>query len=243
MITAAIIDDEKNIREGLKTIINDYCPDIEILGEAFSVETGLYIIKRYKPEIVFLDIRLPDGTGFDILQKLDKINSKIIFVTSYSDFALKAIKFSAIDYILKPIIPDELIKAIKKASNFIEQENKYIELNSFYEQNAKKTPDKIVLKTQKNAFYIPVKNIIFCKADVNYTCFSIKNQKPITVAKTLKFYQEILEEHNFKRVHQSFLINPIHIKAFEDHKLLMSNGKKVDVARRKLHFVKNLLAG
>lgn len=229
MLKAVIVEDEHQIRKGLIALITDYCPNIEIVAEADAVATGIMFIKKYNPEIVFLDIRLPDGTGFDILEKLGKIKSKVIFVTSYSDYALKAIKYSAIDYILKPVIPEEFVDAVEKAENFIEHENNYFELSSFYEQNTKEPPNKIVLKTKKESFYVNVNDIIYCSADENYTNFILKNNQKILVAKTLKFYEEILTEHNFIRVHQSYLINPKHIVSFQNENLKMINGDLVEV--------------
>jgi len=241
MRTAIVVEDEFQIRKGLITLISDYCENINIVAEADCVESGILFIKKHNPDIVFLDIRLPDGTGFDLLEKLRKIKSKIIFVTSYSDYALKAIKYSAIDYILKPVIPEELIEAVEKAENFIEQENNYLELSSFYEQNTKELPNKIVLKTKKESFYVDINDIIYCSADENYTNFVLKNNKKILVAKTLKFYDEILSEHNFIRVHQSFLVNPKHIVSLQGDNLKMINNDLVEVSRRKKATILDLL--
>lgn len=241
MTKAIIVEDEQKIREGLISLITDYCENIEIIAEAETVKKALSEINKHKPDIIFLDVRLPDGTGFDILEKLGKIKSKIIFVTSYSDYALKAIKYSAIDYILKPVIPEELVEAVEKAEAFIEKENSYVELSSFYEQNNKEIPSKIVLKTKQEAFYVDIDEIIYCTADVNYTNIVLTDKRKILVAKTLKFYQEILEEHKFIRIHQSFLINPNHVVSLVGDKLKMSNGDFADVSRRKKAAVKSLV--
>jgi two-component system LytT family response regulator len=233
MEKAVVIEDEYNVRQGLIAMIQEYCPALEIVGEADSINQGEKIINELKPDIVFLDIRLPDGTGFELLKKVISSNLKVIFVTAYSDYALKAIKYSAIDYILKPVIPDELVDAVEKATRFIHQEKEFVELISLNEFQNKKLASKIVVKTKAESFYLEIDSIICCKADGNYSVFHLNDSKTIMVAKTLKFYEEILTEHDFVRIHQSYLVNQKYIVGFQNDQVKLTNGDALEVSRRK----------
>lgn len=241
METAIIVEDEHNVRLGLVAMIQDYCPNIKVVGEAASVSEGYKKITEKKPDIVFMDVRLPDGSGFDLLSKIVSFNPKVIFVTAYGDYALQAIKYSAIDYLLKPVIPDELIESVEKACNFIKQEKEYYELTSLNEFSQNNTPRKIVIKTKTDSYYPLISDIIYCQADGNYTHIFLRNDKPIMVAKTLKFYSEILSEHGFIRAHQSYLVNPKHVLGIHQDKLSLSNGESIDVSRRKKSLILNQL--
>lgn len=238
---AILIEDEINVRKGLRVMIQEYCPDIEIVGEAGTVKDGFELIVALKPDIVFLDIRLPDGTGFDLLSKIASPQIKIIFVTAYSDYSLKAIKYSAIDYILKPVIADELIEAVKKATKFIQQEKEFIQLTSLNNQQALQKQNKIVIKTKTEAFYVQIDDIIYCKADGNYSTFYFKDLKHVMVAKTLKFYEEILSEYSFIRVHQTYLVNTNFIVGYLNDHVKLTNGDLIEVSRRKKSFILSLL--
>jgi two-component system LytT family response regulator len=233
METAVVVEDEQNVRLGLIAMIHDYCPSVKVIGEAANVADGYKQITEKKPDIVFMDVRLPDGSGFDLLSKIVAFNPKVIFVTAYGDYALQAIKYSAIDYLLKPVIPDELIDSVEKACHFIKQEKEYYELSSLNEFASNNSPKKIVIKTKTNSFYPFISDIIYCKADGNYTHIILRDDKPIMVAKTLKFYSDILSEHGFIRAHQSFLVNPVHVIGIHQDTLSLSNGDTIDVSRRK----------
>jgi two-component system LytT family response regulator len=238
---AIIVDDELNVRLGLAAMIKEYCPNIEVVGQAASVQEGFDAIQALKPQIVFLDIKLPDGTGFDLLFKISNLNLKVIFITAFSEFALKAFKYSAIDYLLKPVIPDELINAVEKASKFIQQEKDLNEISSIISKKNGDNPQKIIIKTKTEAFYVDIDSIISCKADGNYCIFNILNAKPIMVAKTLKSYEEILVHHNFIRVHQSFLVNKKFVASFQNDMLKLTNGESIEVSRRKKSIIHKLL--
>jgi len=233
METAVLIEDEVNVRLGLIAMINDYCPQIKVIGEANSVESGYQLITEKKPDIVFLDIRLPDGSGFDLLSKIISLNLKVIFVTAYSDYALQAIKYSAIDYLLKPVIPDDLIESVEKACKFIRHEQEYYELSSLNDLAQNNQPRKIVIKTKTDSYYPLISDIIYCKADGNYTHVVLRDKKSIMVAKTLKIYGEILSEHGFVRAHQSYLVNINHVIGLHQNKLSLSNGDSIEISRRK----------
>lgn len=241
METAVIVEDEFKVRKGLISMINDYCPNIKVIGEASNVRSALELITSNPPEIVFLDVRLPDGSGFDLLTKIIDLNLKVIFVTAYGDYALQAIKYSAIDYLLKPIIPDELVEAVDKAAKFIAHDREYHELSSLNDLSKGTKPKKIVIKTKTESHYVPINDILFCEADGNYTKIHILNQRPIMVAKTLKFYEEILSENDFVRSHQTFLVNLRHVLGFQQNKLTLTNDFEIEVSRRKRPVIESKL--
>lgn len=242
METAVLVEDEHNVRLGLMSMIRDYCPQIQVIGEAASVTEGYRLITEKKPDIVFLDVRLPDGSGFDLLSKIVSFNPKVIFVTAYGDYALQAIKYSAIDYLLKPVIPDELVESVEKALNFIRQEQEYYELTSLNDLAQNNQARKIVIKTKTDSYYPLISDILYCKADGNYTHIVLRDNKPIMVAKTLKFYGEILAEHGFIRAHQSYLVNIKHVLGIHQDKLAMSNGDSIEISRRKKSIILNKLS-
>jgi two-component system LytT family response regulator len=208
--------------------------ELDIIGQADSVSSGIEILKRTKPNIVLLDINLADGTGFDILKKLDQISFKIIFITAHEEYAVQAFKFSAVDYILKPIVAGELIDAVERASKAIQREDTELKLGALF-SNLEKIK-KIVLKTAESIHIINIKNIIRCEADVNYTTFYLENSEKLMVSKTLKEYAELLEPSGFFRTHQSHLVNLDHVLRFdktEGGHLVMDDESIVPVSSRK----------
>jgi len=209
MIKAVIVDDEKNPRETIKSILISNFNEISVVAEADSLFSGIEIIKKNKPDLVFLDIDLKDGTGFDLLEKLLPVDFKIIFVTGFHDYAIKAFKFSALDYILKPINSLELETAIKKAISEIKLANQAIKLEALFANfhNITQETKKIVLKTQESIHLINIQNIIRCESDNSYITFYLNDGKKIIISNSLKDYEEILEPYGFYRVHQSHLIN------------------------------------
>lgn len=241
-----IIDDESGARNALSAIIKNYTKNFEIVAQADDVDTGISAILKHNPDIVLLDINLQTGTGFDLLNQLPEINFKIIFITAYDEFAIKAIKYSAFDYILKPIDADELILTFEK---FKKSEKKSIQteqLKNLWEnistENTKKK--KIVLKTSDSIHIVNITDIIYCKSDSNYTEFHTSDKK-IIVSNTLKYYEKVLEPHFFVRCHQSFLVNPEHIKTYEKKDggyLVVSNDDQVYVSASKKHLVFDVLS-
>ncbi len=208
MLRAVIIDDIDTIRKKNSELIKIHCPNIVITAEANSVETGAAIIKQYLPDIVFLDVEMPDGTGFDLLKKIDTINFKVIFITGFEDFAIRAFRASAIDYLLKPLNPIDLVEAVKKAEKSIDKDVfdlKYSTLFSNLERSKKL--QKIILKTSEKIFSINIQDIIRCESEKNYTTFYLLNGVKILVSTTLKEYETLLCETGFFRPHQSHLIN------------------------------------
>ena len=208
MLKAVIVDDFENIRKKNIGLIKENCPNVDIIAEADSVESAVKIIKKYTPDLVFLDIELTDGTGFEVLQKLSPITFKVIFITGFHDFAIKAFKFSAIDYILKPLDVDELVVAVKRAEELIYKEQIDIKLNSlFLNIERPNNLKKLVVKTSDRIYSINIQDIIRCEADRNYTRFHLIDGQKLFVAVTLKDYDELLSPIGFFRLYQSHLIN------------------------------------
>jgi len=234
MISLVVIDDEVKARETILNILSLSEIEIKISGEADSVESGYKLIKQKKPDLVLLDIHLNDGTGFDILSKFEKFDFKIIFITAHEEYAIQAFKFSALDYILKPIIAGDLLKALEKATATIHKEDTGLKLNALL-ANLDRIK-KIVLKTSESIHIVNIRNIIRCEADINYTTFYLDNSEKLLVSKTLKEFSELLEPSGFFRTHQSHLVNLDQISRFDKQEgghLVMEDNSIVPVASRK----------
>ncbi len=216
MIRAVLIDDVKNSRITLADDLKNYCPDIQIVGEGDSVESGVAIIQQVKPEIVFLDIELQDGTGFDILDGLNKIDFKIIFITGNDSYGIKAIKFSALDYLLKPVDPEDLVEAIEKYKESEKHQDLKLNVDYLLEniRGVKPKFNRIALNSADKVNMANIEDIIRCEAQSNYTMFYLKDGTKILVTKSLKEYEGLLEEYSFIRVHHSHLINLNCLKEF-----------------------------
>ncbi len=208
MKKALVIDDENRTRDLIAKMINSFGLDIEAIPAGENVKSGIEAIKKHQPDLVFLDIQMPDGTGFDVLNGVQDKNFEVIFITAHEEFAINAIKFSALDYILKPVDAEELRAAVEKALDTMEgatnEEKQYEALQLNIQPNQKR---RLVLKTQESVHVVELDNIIRCEADRNYTSFFLVGGKKILVSKTLKEYETLLTGHNFLRVQQSHLIN------------------------------------
>ncbi len=246
MITAVIIDDESRAREVIKSMICMYCPNIHIVGESDSVEGGYSIVVEKKPKLVFLDIQMPDGTGFDLLKRFDPINFKFVIITAYQEYAVRAFRFSAIDYILKPLDPAELMKATEK----IEETFRYEDINQqfrTFEENINsysEQPRKIVLKTHDSILVVDTLNIVRCESRNNCTQFTFTNQEGVIVSKTLKEFEDLLTTSGFVRTHQSHLVNLSfikHYKRFPESHIVLHDGTQIPVSIRKRDIVTMLL--
>ena len=236
MITAVLIDDDKHLRTGLKALLERYTNEIQIIGEAESVKTGVELLKTLNPQVIFLDIHLNDGTGFDILEKLGKTTAHIVFITAHEQYAVKAFKFSALDFILKPVDPEELQSTIVKIKEVVGKSSSFDHIDLLLENIRKKVDNfkRIALSTSDGIHLFEVSDIIRCEAKVNYTEFFIKNHKPLLISRTLKEYEDILQEHNFLRVHKSYLVNKAHvIKVDKEGILELSNQMHIPVSRRR----------
>ena len=238
MIKAIVIDDEQHCITRLQTLVSDYCPTaVEILGWANSVEDGLQLIKSKKPELVFLDVQINQSTGFDLLEQFTDISFHIIFTTAYEQYALKAFKFSAADYLLKPIDPDDLLLAINKLESQIYRKSipQQLEALAFNFKNLNKN-HKIAIPTLSGLEFLHVQDIVHCESDINYTTIYMEHNKRLVVAKTLKDFEAMLVSHNFYRVHNSHLVNVVKIKSYNKGKggwLKMEDGTEIEVSSRR----------
>lgn len=249
MITAVLIDDDKHLRTGMKSMLQRYASDITIIGEAESVKSGVQTLEKLNPQVVFLDIHLADGTGFDILEQLAKTNGKrphIVFITAHEQYALKAFKFSALDFLLKPVDPEELQKTIAKIKEALKNNNSFEHIDLLLENIRKKVDNfkRIALSTSDGIHLFEISDIIRCESQDNYTQFFIKNHKPLLISKTLKEYEELLTEHGFERVHQSHLINLAYLKSYiktDGGYVIMADNVNVPVAQRKKDRLQDLI--
>lgn len=240
MVKVVIIDDEKNGRDIVKQYLSFYCDDIDVIGEANSVESGFELLSKQTPDIVFLDIQMPDGTGFNLLEKLPQRNFKVIFVTAYDQFALKAIKFSASDYILKPVEPDEFVEAVERVKSELANQNQTNDdrIDALLSISKKNDFTKIGLPTSEGIQFVKVDDIVRCEADGPYTQVFLSTGERVMVSKNLKIYEDLFANSNFIRVHKSHLINTSYIDKYmnsggDGGSVAMADGSIVEVSRRK----------
>ncbi len=234
MIRTIIIDDEERGRRTLKSQISRYCPELEIVGEANGVNTGLEIVRKEKPDVVFLDIQMQDGTGFDLLEQLHQVNFAVIFATAYDQYAVQAFKFSATDYLLKPIDPDQLINAVDKLKSEIDTQNLNKKLEALFSN--RNNFEKIALPTFDGIILVKIKEIIRCQSESNYTTLYLPQGNKIVVTKTLKDFDEMLSPLGFFRIHQSHLINMSFVNKYikgDGGAVKMEDGTVLEVARRR----------
>jgi two-component system, LytTR family, response regulator len=245
MLKAVIIDDEKASRDTLAGMLARYCKNVEVVGQAGGYESGIDEIARCKPDVIFLDIQMPDGSGFKLLEDVKDISFEIIFTTAYDQYAIKAIKYSALDYLLKPIVPDDLINAVTKAEQKKKSGLIHKNIRVLVENISQKTaPKKIVLHTAKSMIIVDLDTIIRCESDDYYTRYFFTNGKPLLVSSTLKDTEDLLSDPGFVRPHKSHLINIAHVKSFSSEGgdfIIMSDNSKVPVARRKKEEILNIL--
>lgn len=241
MIRTLVIDDEENSLELVCKLLQLYCPNVSVVGHAGSVQAGYQSIVTLQPELVILDVQLQEGTGFDLLKKFDKIDFKLVFVTAHHEFAIDAFRFSALDYIQKPLSPLHLISAVQKAEQSISNDDlnlklKALLLNAFEPQKNKK---RIVLKTQDRIYSVNTNDISHLESDGNYTKVYLNNGKKVMVSRLIKEFEEMLAEHGFLRVHQSHLISLDHLFSFEKttSTVTMSDGTVIPVSSRKKEYL------
>jgi len=238
MLRAVVIDDIDSIRKKNIDVIKSNCPNVAIIGQADSVESGFSLIKQIVPDLVFLDVEMADGTGFDLLQKLKPISFKVIFITGFEDFAIRAFRFSAIDYLLKPLDPTDLIEAVNKAEESLNKEVFELKMNTLF-ANLERPKDlqKLVLKTAEKIYSVNIQDIVNCESDKNYTTFYFINAPKLVVSTTLKEYETLLKPFNFFRAHQSHLINMLYfdhyIKTDGGNTIVMKNKQTIPLAIRK----------
>lgn len=237
-IKAVLIDDEANNNESLNSLIGKYCPAVKVVGTADNIESGILIINETLPGLVFLDVEMPFGNGFELLNKLAPINFAVIFVTAFDKYAINAIKYSALDYILKPVDIQELKAAVQKAtSNYQKTDhNKRVDNLLLNVTTRKSLTHKVALSSQQGLLFENVENIICLNASGNYTMVYTKNNQKLLITKTLKEFEDLLPEDIFCRVHHSYIINLNYIKQYFKGRggiVEMENGLKIEVSVRK----------
>jgi two-component system LytT family response regulator len=245
MLQAVIIDDEAKGRELIKMIVTANCPGVKIAGEASNIKEGYELIMRTEPHLVFLDIEMPGGSGFDLLARINEINFEVVFITAFDQYAIKAIKFSALDYLLKPVDEDELIVIVKKVEdNYVRKTHNNAVANLLNNTKKHSENPKIGLTTTDGLDFIEIKNIMRCEADGKYTSVFLNNEKRLLVSKNLKEFEDLLIEFNFFRIHHSHLVNLDYIKKYQSGRggyVIMNDGSTITVSQRKKEeFLSNL---
>lgn len=237
MTKAIIIDDEPELRELNKILLRKHFPEIEVVGTCGTVAEGVKMIDDLQPGLILLDIRLTDGTGFNILQKIKPYNYSVVFITAFNEFAIKAIRFSAIDYILKPVDEQEFCDAIDRALSSISSLKLHEQVETFFNYYERKTQQRrIVLKTSDAIHIVDVGDIVYCRSDSNYTTFYFQNNEKIMISRVMKEYEELLAEYSFFRPHHSYLVNLQCITRLDKTDggfLILKDGTEIPVSLRR----------
>lgn len=243
---AILIDDEISNLENLRTLLEKHCPQVTIVATAQNVNDAVNEIQKHTPDLVFLDIQLGEETGFDILRALPQRNFEVIFVTAYDQYGIQAVKFAALDYLLKPVDIDELKTAVNKVDQKVVAQTQTSQLDFLLQQikTPQPTVSKIALPMQNEIRYVALSDIIRCEADNTYTYFFLANGEKILVSKSLKEYADLLRPKGFLRTHQSHLVNPKYVKSWlkEDGGiLLLTSGQKIPISKPNKEIVKQAL--
>jgi two-component system LytT family response regulator len=232
-MNTVIVDDELNTAEAIAEMLAYYCPQVNIVAQAHSVKEAYQVVKEYQPDLLLLDINMPDGTGFDLLKQLDVFHGEVVFITAFDQHAIEAFRVKALDYLLKPIDPDQLIKVVQSAEKKIMQ-NRLLQYSGTKDEQLK--GQKLTLKTEDAIHLVDPEDIIRCESEGNYTHFYLTNEQSVLVGKTMKHFEPYLIENGFYRIHRSHLINVSEIQSFERRDggvVLLKNGVVVPVASRK----------
>jgi two-component system LytT family response regulator len=235
MITATIVDDEPDCCEALATLLERYCPEVKVLDICNSADIAIRSINEHRPQILFLDIEMPFMNGFELLERLDNIDFELIFTTSYDQYAIKAIRFSALEYLLKPIDLDELLQAVKKAvkrNSYPHPQQLEILLEKLKHPSV--LFNKVAIPTMEGFQFVLAESIVKCEAENNYTSLFLKDKRKLIASRNLKDIEEMLEDYSFIRVHNSYLVNINEVEKYvkgEGGYLVMSDGSAVTVSR------------
>src|SRR6188474_1857324 len=248
MIRTVVIEDEEHSRKMLMGMLHEHCRDINVVADADSVRSGVTAITEHRPELVFLDIELQSETSFEILEKLPEINFELVFTTAFDHYALKAIKFCAIDYLLKPIDLNELQVAVAKAEKRLYREymNKNLEVLLNNIKSVSQNNHRIALSTLEGLLFVNVRDIIYCESSGPYTKFILKQTDRIVTSRHLKEYENMLSGYEFFRIHKSYLVNLREIKKYvrgEGGQLIMSNGDALSVSKQRKEDFLNIYSG
>jgi two-component system, LytTR family, response regulator len=239
-LATLIVDDEPDAVNFISSIIREYCPRLEIVGTAASANEGVKIILERQPELVFLDVEMPHGSGFDLLARFPEKSFDVIFITAFNHYAIKAIKFSAVDYMLKPININEFIEAVEKVLHKrLSISNRNTNYSALLENLRSPMPSKLAIPTSDGMEYLKTNEIIRIEADRSYSWFFLKDKRKILVSKNLKEYQELLSDQHFFRPHNSHLINLEHVKKYIRHEggaIEMDDGTQVPLSKPRREF-------
>ncbi len=240
---AILIDDEANCRSTLQQLLEKLCPQVQIVAQAKNADEGMTLIDQYHPDLVFLDIEMPGKNGFELIADLPQVNFDIIFTTAFHEYAVKAFRLSAIDYLLKPIDPDEIVAAVqkveaKKKTSSTQQIDllKDIWMQFSGQQPVVQKNPKIALSNQDGMNIVDIQDIIWCEALGSYTKFHLQKKMNIVVSRSIKEYEEILSEYDFIRTHQSYVVNTKQIVRYikgDGGQVILSDGTEIEVSRRK----------
>lgn len=240
MIKIVIIDDEFNVRELLKKLLLLFYKDVKIVGEAASIMDAKEMLTKSNPDIVLLDIELEDGTGFNLLDQLKDVNFKLIFITAFNQHAIKAFKYNAVDYILKPISPEEFKSTLDKVISLVVKENETKYLLTQLKDGKDLESEKIVINTIKEKHIINIDDILYCESEGAYTKI-ITKQLNVLASKNLKHYQDLLPKTSFVRPHQSFLVNKNAIVSIKNNILLLNNKVEIPISSRRKSEINDIL--
>ncbi len=241
-----VIEDEPNSLEAIITLIKNYSPSLQIAGHAAGVADAVKLITTQKPQLVFMDVRIADGTGFDVLRQLQPINFELIFVTAYDSYAMEAIKFAAVDYLMKPVGIQEFEAAIARVQKRLEDKIKHLHVETLLYNLAQQngTEKKISISSTGGYDFIYIKDVIWCSSDGSYTIFNLSGKQKIISTRHIGFYEELLNDKNFCRISHSIIINMQHIKRYikgKDGHVIMSDDTELEISqRRKAEFLDNL---
>ena len=236
MMTVAIVDDEKNARLTLRELLAEFCPKMNVVGEADGVDSGLKLLEKKHPDILFLDIQMNDGTGFDLLDQAGQLDSKVVFATAFDQFAVKAFRYHAFDYLVKPIDPDELKELCRKLRKEATEQLSIQSIPELLRSIRAQAIENLALSTSEGHIYLKLDDIIRLESNGNYTLFYSSEGDKIMVSRTLGEFGEILPDEIFYRTHQSHIVNLRHVRKVlreDGGYALMSDGAKVSISRRR----------
>jgi two-component system LytT family response regulator len=236
--TALIVDDESGNRGLLKMLLEDHCPDVEVVGEADGVNSGYDLVEDLDPDILFLDIKMPDGDGFQLLEKYNEPRFQLIFVTAYDQYAIRSFKYSAVDYLLKPIDYEDLIQAVSRARERIDKGIFGHKIRALIENIRQQElgPKKLMVPDQQGFEVLQTQNVIRIEAEGNYSSIKLVSKKEILASKAIKFFEELLKDDSFYRIHNSHIVNTNHVVKYVRGRggyVIMSDGAELEVSRRR----------
>lgn len=245
-ISTILVDDEKSSRESLQNYLNKYCPEVDVVATCANIQEAQAAIKKHQPQLVFLDIEMPYGNAFDLLDQLEEVNFEIIFVTAYSQYAIPALNLSAAYYLLKPVDIDELIVAVGKAREHLQRQDQ-LDRAAVLKEHLNGKNQRLVLPLIDGFEVIEVEDILYCEAADNFTCFYLQSGQKHLICRKLKFYDTLLSERGFCRIHRSTLINMAYVQRYIKGKggmVILKDGKELAVAQsRKQAFLARMMGG